>query len=65
MVTSDPEVLAPVPENSACTLLYGGPQEATVVGTLNGKAVDASFNRSGGCEIDRWDRHAVLLQVGD
>jgi hypothetical protein len=65
LLASDAEALDPVPENSACTLLYGGPQEATVVGTLDGEKVDATFNRSGGCEIDRWDRMETVLQVGD
>jgi hypothetical protein len=65
LLASDPEALDPVPQDSACTLLYGGPQEATVVGTLDGEPVDAAFNRSGGCEIDRWDRLEAVLQVGD
>jgi hypothetical protein len=65
LLASDAAALDPVPENSACTLLYGGPQEATIVGTLDGEKVNATFNRSGGCEIDRWDRMEAVLQVGD
>jgi hypothetical protein len=65
LLASDAAALDPVPENSACTLLYGGPQEATIVGTLDGEKVNAIFNRSGGCEIDRWDRMEAVLQVGD
>jgi Subtilisin inhibitor-like len=64
-VTSDPEVLAPVPPDMACTMIFGGPEQATVAGVLYGKEVDAAFERSNGCELDRWDRHAVLLQLGD
>ena len=41
---------APDP-NQACTMIFGGPGKATVTGTLDGAAVDATFTRSGGCEI--------------
>jgi hypothetical protein len=51
---------APVPAGSACTMIYGGPNKATVKGTLDGAAVDATFTRSDGCEIGRWDRMADL-----
>jgi hypothetical protein len=64
LLAADSEALDPVPENTACTLLYGGPQEATVVGTIDGEKVNAAFNRSGGCEIDRWDRMEAVLLVG-
>jgi hypothetical protein len=46
-------------------MIYGGPEEATVVGVVNGEEVDAAFSRSNGCELDRWDRMATLLQLGD
>lgn len=49
-------VFEPVPANSACTAIYGGPQTATVKGSLDGKDVDASFNRENGCELDRWEK---------
>ena len=51
----------PTPGDVACTELYGGPETATVKGTLRGKAVDASFSRNNGCEISRWDAAAELL----
>jgi hypothetical protein len=51
----DPEVLKPVPGNKACTQQYGGPETATVKGTLHGEAVDAKFSRVNGCEIARWE----------
>jgi hypothetical protein len=56
-----PEQLEPVPANVACTEIYGGPAVARVQGTLNGKPVDARFELSNGCEIERWDRNRVLL----
>lgn len=50
-----PEVFEPVPLNRMCSMIYGGPQTATITGTLDGEQVDASFDREGGCEIARWD----------
>jgi len=52
---------APVPDNSACTRIYGGPQTATVTGTWQGQDIDAQFNLQGGCEIDRWQTAAPVL----
>jgi hypothetical protein len=45
----------------ACTEQYGGPQVATVKGTLHGKPVDARFSRTNGCEIARWNKAADVL----
>lgn len=44
----------------ACTMIYGGPGKATVTGMLDGAAVDATFTRSNGCEISRWERMVEL-----
>ncbi|MFF0200969.1 SSI family serine proteinase inhibitor [Streptomyces sp. NPDC005017] len=52
---------APVPGDSFCTMLYGGPATAHVTGTWAGRPVDARFDRSNGCEIERWDRFVPLL----
>ena len=41
-------------------MIFGGPDKATVKGTLDGAAVDATFTRSNGCEIARWDRMTAL-----
>ena len=65
LLAADPDALEPVPQDVACTLIYGGPEVATIVGTIDGEKVNATFNRSGGCEIDRWDRMAAVLQGGD
>jgi hypothetical protein len=64
-LAADAAALDPVPGDAACTLIFGGPQEATVVGVMNDEQVDAAFAYSNGCEIDRWDRMAGLLQIGD
>jgi hypothetical protein len=45
----------------ACTQQYGGPEEATITGTIRGNPVDASFKRTDGCEISRWERVKALL----
>ncbi|MCW2790576.1 MAG: hypothetical protein JWQ91_597 [Aeromicrobium sp.] len=49
-------VLDPVPADRACTEVYGGPQTATVTGTYDGEDVSATFDRTNGCEIDRWEQ---------
>ena len=64
-LATDPAALEPVPADSVCTMIFGGPEQATVVGVVNGEDVDAAFERSNGCELDRWDRMAALLQIGD
>jgi hypothetical protein len=50
----------PVPADQACTQIYGGPEKATVKGTLNGVPVDGTFTRANGCEIARWDTMVQL-----
>jgi subtilisin inhibitor-like len=55
------ELFAPTPKNAVCTEIYGGPQRARVVGTVNGKRTWATFARSNGCEISRWQRISPWL----
>jgi hypothetical protein len=55
------EDLAPTPGGVACSQLYGGPQTATIAGTLRGERVDASFSRVNGCETTRWGHVQALL----
>jgi hypothetical protein len=55
---------APVPKDVACTEIYGGPQTAEVRGFFRGRRVRATFNRTNGCEIDRWNRVAFLFRTG-
>ncbi|MFJ9633148.1 SSI family serine proteinase inhibitor [Streptomyces sp. NPDC101175] len=52
---------APVPPDSMCTMIYGGPATAHVTGTWAGRPVDTTFDRSNGCEISRWNRMVPLL----
>jgi hypothetical protein len=53
--------LAPTPGDQACTQIFGGPETATITGTLRGDSVDARFSRSDGCEIQRWKQVEPLL----
>ena len=55
--------LEPVPDDVACTQQFGGPQTATITGTLDGRDVDARFARNNGCEIARWEKAAPLLEA--
>jgi len=50
-----------VPIDAVCTEIYGGPQVARVVGVVQGKRVWASFSRTNGCQISRWDRLSPWL----
>jgi len=52
---------APVPRDTACTLIYGGPQEAVVIGVYAGKPVRTRFTRTDGCQIARWNRVRFLF----
>jgi len=52
---------APVPPDSMCTMIYGGPATAHVTGTWAGRPVDTTYDRSNGCEISRWNRMVPLL----
>ena len=54
---------APVPRMSACTEIYGGPQEALVRGVVRGRRIWAHLDRTNGCEIARWDAHRAFLPV--
>jgi hypothetical protein len=53
--------LRPTGEDTACTQIYGGPEEARIKGEIRGEDVDATFSRTDGCEIARWDNVKALL----
>jgi hypothetical protein len=56
--------LPPVPEDKACTQIYGGPETASITGTWQGKQVMSSFARNDGCQISRWKLMKGLLPPG-
>lgn len=53
--------VGPPPPGQMCTMIYGGPQKATVVGTWRGAPVRARYNRANGCETARWEDMAPVL----
>lgn len=52
---------APVPRDRICTEIYGGPAVATLRGTYRGQPVDATYTRTDGCEISRWENLGPVL----
>ena len=61
LAAGGPKLFAPLPPDIVCTEIYGGPQKARVVGTVAGKRIWATFQRTNGCEIDRWNRVSPWL----
>ncbi|MET9426330.1 MULTISPECIES: SSI family serine proteinase inhibitor [unclassified Streptomyces] len=52
---------APVGKNQLCTMQHGGDATAHITGTWHGQKVDAHFQRTDGCEIQRWDALEPVL----
>ena len=50
------KVFDPIAKDTVCSQVYGGPQTATVKGSVDGNAIDAIFTRRNGCEIARWEK---------
>jgi hypothetical protein len=55
------DTFAPTPADANCTMQYGGPARAHITGTWHGRPVDATYDRSNGCEISRWDKLVPVL----
>jgi hypothetical protein len=53
---------APVPPDTACTEIYGGPDTLRVEGTLEGETINATLTRENGCEIDRFEAWLPILK---
>lgn len=43
------------PADRVCTEVYGGPDTATIVGSIDGQPVDTVIDRTNGCGISEWD----------
>lgn len=63
--TISPRDVRPVPKEANCTMVYGGPQTATISGVWDGTRVDLSFSRQNGCEIARWNEMDPILPASD
>ncbi|UUN27913.1 subtilase-type protease inhibitor [Streptomyces sp. FIT100] len=50
-----------IPGDSMCTQMYGGRATARITGTWQGRAVEAAYDRTNGCEIDRWEKLEPVL----
>jgi hypothetical protein len=50
-----------VPEDRACTMQFGGPELATLTGTIDGARVDVELDRTNGCGIGDWTLLSPLL----
>jgi hypothetical protein len=55
------DAFAPTPPATVCTEIYGGRAQARVRGLVGGRAVDARFSLSNGCEIARWNRVRAVV----
>lgn len=49
------------PADQMCTMIYGGPDRATIEGTFRGAAVTQQFHRSDGCGIADWELFEPIL----
>jgi hypothetical protein len=60
---NNPAILGPATRatGQACTQQYGGPQQATVTGVVDGTSVEASFSLRDGCEIAAWNAAKDVL----
>jgi hypothetical protein len=54
-------VLAPPPAGRICTMIYGGPQEARITGSIDGQEVDRTVRRNDGCGVADWKALQALL----
>ena len=57
------ETFDPVPPDTACTEIYGGPETLRVTGRLTDETIDSGFSRVNGCEISRWDSLSPVLRT--
>lgn len=60
---NNPAILGPAPRATAqaCTQQYGGPQQATVTGVVDGSPVEAGFSLRDGCAIAAWNAAKDVL----
>lgn len=61
LAAGGPKLFAPLSPRAVCTQIYGGPQTARVVGRVAGTRIWASFSRTDGCQIARWNRLSPWL----
>lgn len=52
-------ITPPLPGDLVCTEIYGGPDTARIVGTLDDVSVNTTIDRTNGCGISDWDNLLV------
>ncbi len=60
-LVSTPDAFTPHPADSACTMIYGGPQTLTVDGHVGTRQVSYKTGRGNGCEIADFTRDIALV----
>ncbi|HSJ93412.1 MAG TPA: SSI family serine proteinase inhibitor [Gaiellaceae bacterium] len=63
LLADNADLLEPLPDDVMCTQQFGGPEQASIRGTFQGREVDLRYSRANGCEIARWERLAPVLQA--
>jgi hypothetical protein len=48
-------------QQDMCTMIYGGPEKASITGSLNGILLDIELERSNGCKIAEWETWMPIL----
>ncbi|WP_103503063.1 MULTISPECIES: SSI family serine proteinase inhibitor [Streptomyces] len=61
LTTAGEGVFSPVSRSAVCTQMHGGDATAHITGVWAGAPVDATFSRSNGCEMHRWDQLGTVL----
>lgn len=65
LALADPAVVTRLvegpPADQVCTEQYGGPDVATITGTIDDQPIDATIDRTNGCGIADWDDLLVDL----
>ncbi|MEV6582210.1 SSI family serine proteinase inhibitor [Streptomyces sp. NPDC051582] len=64
LAKQDKDPFAPAAKRQICTMQDGGPATAHITGTWQGHKVDATFRRTDGCEIARWNNLEPVLPGG-
>jgi predicted secreted protein len=49
------------PSGQVCTMIYGGPDAATVTGRIGSTRIAAHFDRADGCGVTEWESFSALL----
>ena len=65
LLADNADLLEPLPDDVMCTQQFGGPEQASIRGTFQGREVDLRYSRANGCEIARWDRLASVFPAAN